>query len=252
MNKNFSRELIDFLSGHGKRCIAVLEAYLDESGTHGGSPVVCVGGYVGNRKEWYSFDKEWHPKLKKAGVSYFHTTNPKCSPLKMPLALAIEKRNLKGMVCSINSQIYNLQTNAQFRSSMGNPYAVCTFSCAIEICKWAEKNKFGHVSFIIEEGQPNAKFVVRILTLLMNNHDFNIAGVMLGRKEDFLPLQAADFLSHTYSTKEQPWLAYLTRSNKVWEVNIPENHFEDVSIQIKKMIGQQRYLRKRERKVLKK
>jgi hypothetical protein len=44
--------------------VAVLKVYIDESGTHTGSPVVTVGAYIAKPTAWRAWTKEWN-RLKK-------------------------------------------------------------------------------------------------------------------------------------------------------------------------------------------
>ena len=67
-------DIINFLSGNGRFFTAMIEAYLDESGTHAGAPVLCVAGYAGNRRQWKNFGKEWFPACKDSPHSIFHAT----------------------------------------------------------------------------------------------------------------------------------------------------------------------------------
>jgi hypothetical protein len=42
----------------------MLKVYMDESGTHGGSPVVTVGAYIAKPSQWQAWQREWN-RLKK-------------------------------------------------------------------------------------------------------------------------------------------------------------------------------------------
>ena len=51
-------------------------AYLDASGTHAGSPLVCLAGYVGTQGQWAKFKTRWNRVLAKSGVDRpFHMTD---------------------------------------------------------------------------------------------------------------------------------------------------------------------------------
>ncbi len=52
-----------------------LIAYFDESGTHDGSPIVAVGGYISTVKHWDEFQREWTQFLSKNSISKFHATD---------------------------------------------------------------------------------------------------------------------------------------------------------------------------------
>jgi hypothetical protein len=243
-----SGALIDSLSGSGKRYIAVLEAYLDESGTHAGANLLCVAGYVGNRKEWFAFEEKWQKEIDRAKLSCFHAKDPKCGILKLPLIEAIENRNLTGFICSVRPEIFNLYAGVQYRSKLGNAYSACTLHVAKAVFDMTRDRKLGPILFYIEDGQPNAKFVERTLKLLLNNRQFPVAGVTLGRKDEFLPLQTADFLAHSYSVKDQPWLDLLLRGRKVHGREMTAEHLINASTEMIKLISRQRNLRRKANK----
>jgi Protein of unknown function (DUF3800) len=50
----------------------VLQAYLDDSGTHRGSPWCVVAGYFGSERKWNVFDRQWRKVLEKEGIEEFH------------------------------------------------------------------------------------------------------------------------------------------------------------------------------------
>src|SRR5260221_7747840 len=47
-------------------------AYLDESGTHDDSPIMLMGGFLGNTEQWERFNDEWRFLLKNSLRSVFH------------------------------------------------------------------------------------------------------------------------------------------------------------------------------------
>lgn len=50
----------------------MLEAYFDESGSHGDSAICTLAGYFGGERHWKRFDSEWRAILKQYGISEFH------------------------------------------------------------------------------------------------------------------------------------------------------------------------------------
>jgi len=58
----------------------VLGAFLDDSGTHVGSPFVVVGGLLGTDKQWDNFSEEWQARLKaplpgRRAIKNFHLSH---------------------------------------------------------------------------------------------------------------------------------------------------------------------------------
>src|SRR5438105_4466057 len=52
------------------RTFVILTAYYDESGTHGGSPLTVLAGFVGSGDEWVGFEREWQKVLKKHKITH--------------------------------------------------------------------------------------------------------------------------------------------------------------------------------------
>jgi hypothetical protein len=50
----------------------MLRAYLDESGTHKGSPVCTIAGYMGSVKRWDEFERKWKAILDGERINEFH------------------------------------------------------------------------------------------------------------------------------------------------------------------------------------
>jgi hypothetical protein len=52
-----------FRGGSRKRLFVIVTVYIDESGTHDGSPVLIMAGWVGRFGQWASFDPKWERLL---------------------------------------------------------------------------------------------------------------------------------------------------------------------------------------------
>jgi hypothetical protein len=60
------------LANQGGR-VAVFEFYMDESGTHGGSPVVTVAGYIGCPDTWAEWTQRWTEAL--GDIEIYHAVD---------------------------------------------------------------------------------------------------------------------------------------------------------------------------------
>src|SRR5271155_1200201 len=143
VTENISADLLALFSGDGKRVVVAMEAFIDESGTHKGAPIVSVAAWVGLHYQWKKFLSHWDDK-------YFHAKESKCDPLRHALFEAIEFGEMEGFTAWLYPQDYQTHATAQFRSGLGNAYSLCTFACAIGVCGFCKRNKLGKVAFVIE------------------------------------------------------------------------------------------------------
>jgi hypothetical protein len=245
-NETLSSGLLALFSGDGKRLVVVMEAFVDESGTHRGSPIVSVAAWAGAQWQWKKFLSHW-------GHKSFHARKPQYAPLKHGLFQAIEFGELEGFTAWMNPSDYNIHTAQQFRNVMGNAYAMCAYACAIGVCRFARKKKLGKVAFIIEDGQPNIDFVREVLEHMKAKEHFGIASVATASKKDFVQLCTADFLAHS-RTSDEEWFERLDDTGRISVARITPHALgkmsEDVTQNLEKM-RHQKLLLKKQRKVIK-
>jgi hypothetical protein len=240
---NVSSGLLALFSGDGKRAVVVMEAFIDESGTHKGAPTISVAAWVGAHWQWKKFLSYWDDK-------YFHAKDPKCAPLKQALFEAIGFGELEGFTAWMNPEDYAKHATAHFRSGLGNPYSVCAFACAIGVCKFCKDNNLGKVAFAIEDGQPNVEFVRETLEYMKTKERFGIASVATASKKDSVQLCTADFLAHSRSSSEE-WFGTFYDTGRVWQDHVTPEKVMRMSRQIteglKRMKRNRRLLKTRER-----
>lgn len=238
--QTISSGLLSLFSGDGKRLVVVIEAFIDESGTHKGSPLVAVGAVIGAHWQWRKFLSMWDDKP-------FHAKERKYDPLKPALFDAFQECELEGFVASMIPDDYEKHANKHFRSGLGNPYSVCTFACAVGVSKYCKDNNLGEIAFVIEAGQPNVNFVRETLEYMQTKERYRIASVAVAPKEKFVQLCTADFLSHS-RTSEPEWFSNLHATNHVWIDEIGPEKIVRMSKQISTGIWRMR----KERQKLKK
>lgn len=60
--------------GSPEKMFAMMQAYMDDSGSHTNRSHNCVvGGYFGGVNEWVKFERQWKPILTEYAVSEFHS-----------------------------------------------------------------------------------------------------------------------------------------------------------------------------------
>jgi hypothetical protein len=71
-----------------------------------------------------------------------------------------------------------------------------------------DEENLGPVAFFIEAGQPNAEFVKQTIEAVTDDY-FSIASARVVKKRQYVPLQAADFLAHSFGVHDTEWLQQL-------------------------------------------
>lgn len=214
-------DLLRLLSGDGKRCVAVIEAFIDESGTHKTSPVVCVAAYAGIHDEWIAFLREW-------GDREFHAKETVSKALKPLMFGAIDKSNIEGFSAWVSRSEYDQYATNHFKTGIGNTYSACAFMCAMGVCRWARDNNHGRVSFVIADGQPNAEHVEKQLKHMMRRDEVGIASVALSNYDDFAQLYTADFLAHS-RTSDPEWYRKLYDTGRVSDGELKAEKIQKIS-----------------------
>lgn len=128
---------------HGRRtywrALALLEAFFDESGTHGRmSRTVAIAGYVATEEEWTKVQKRWQEVLQCHGIKVFHATDffAQCgefTPEKLPdrdgflsgLVDAIQQGELHTITAATDAGAYERATIPAFRNVFPKPYDLC-------------------------------------------------------------------------------------------------------------------------------
>jgi hypothetical protein len=222
--KEVSESILQLLSQDGRRWVVVLEAFIDESGTHKGSAILNVAAMAGAHWQWKKFLSYWDNKP-------FHARESKYKALKPALFDAIQFGELEGFTAWMEPKDYMGNTTHHFRSVMGNAYAMCTFACAIGVCKFARDEKLGKVAFIIESGQPNIEWIKSVLEYMKAKERFGIASVAIATKKDFVQLCAADFLAHSKSA-DPAWYQRFFDTRRVSQAHLKSDKLKDICQQI--------------------
>jgi hypothetical protein len=180
------------LLGDGERWLAVLTAFLDESGTHAGCPAVTVAGFYGNKDQWELFRAVWGPHSfgfhAKDGASKY-----------AELFGAIEASGINGIYFPLDKAIYRQNSTPQMLSRAGNEYSMCAFQCVLSICKEVGVP----TAFVFEQGQPNLNFVLETLLYMLDSGGTCISSITPAKKSDFIELHPADFVSHLASSSQR-------------------------------------------------
>lgn len=211
----------------------MVTAFLDESGTDDKGLCVTVAGFYGDEDQWRIFRELWKPQARR-----FHAHN---STSQFPnLCEVIEASKVHGVFVTIWKAAYKALATEHMKSFIGNTYAVCTFLCAMQIC---EEAKNVPISFAYEQGQPNFEFVKLILDAMASSSEHCIASVTGVKKEDFIELHAADFVSHCASSHEKQPLQRLFNAGLLKHGHITEQMLRDAGPKVTAIVKKSKYER---------
>ncbi len=201
----------------------VLTAYLDESGTHDGSPVTVMGGMLANARQWERFESEFARLKRKHRFEIWHTKKFKASrgdftgwsdqqraALLAKLLRIVEEANAftEGVTVTLDNADYE----ANYRGGAKPPsklrlesrYGLCFRNCLVffilEALKRSRKGQPPKLNFILESGHRNAQETLDIFNEMkrdLQEQNCDLLGdLTFSDKNSCDPLMMADFLAH--------------------------------------------------------
>jgi hypothetical protein len=203
--------------------VAVLHAYMDETGTHGTSPVIAVGMYVGRPQTWREWTKDWN-KHKKP-IKIFHAvdcsnragefegwTRERRNAYAAKLLPVLPRHQIFGLAVGIHMNAFRsaMAPHPELREMFGEPYTACfqwsvqTLLEMLDERGEALREKAGAttvrnppVAFFHEcnDYQQEAQAAFAYVKTLKVTHARQIS-LTFGDKDAFVPLQAADALAY--------------------------------------------------------
>jgi hypothetical protein len=196
--------------------IAVLKAYMDESGTHDGSPVVTVGLYAGVPINWRRWTKDWNRQ--KRPIKVFHAVDahnrtgefegwsrPARNEYCAKLLPVIATHNILGVTVGIRMHQFEvaMKSHPELRKMFGTPYVACfqwTVQTFLEMMDESGIDK--RVAFFHElndyRDEAEAAFAYIKKQAWLRKKPITLT---FGGKDDFIPLQAADVLAYEANHK---------------------------------------------------
>ena len=199
----------------------IYTGYLDESGTHQGSPVTVMGGLMGSARQWSAFAKTFTQIKKSYGFEIFHTKKFKArsgefsgwSPEKSmsllrELAFATEGTFTEGVAMTLENDDYEKYYKTGTKPNklrLDSKYGLCFRQCLllfiIEVIKRRHRDRVPYLNIVLESGHPNAGDAVRIFEEMQEDfkkagHDF-LRSITIAEKDSCDPLMLADFVAHS-------------------------------------------------------
>lgn len=200
--------------------LAMLSAYFDDSGTHGTSGIVVVGGLVGNEDAWSSLEPEWRRLLDYYDLSAFHMTDcdngkgefigwprGKCDRAIYEFRQLILERNLWAATAAVCRPHWNEVVRPDLRPILGNPDEFCADECMQEALSFRQIDESATDIALIFDCRANWKDMIQkhAESYLRDGYGgLNVVSVTFGKAKKLIPLQAADMIAYEtyrYATK---------------------------------------------------
>jgi Protein of unknown function (DUF3800) len=202
----------------------IINSYLDESGTHGQSPISVMAGYAGTAEQWEHFAVDWATLVRRAGVRYIHAVElfkqtkqfrgwkaPDVNALAVSIDDVIASHLQLGFAVVIRSDDYKAIYAAHPRPRrLDSKYGLCFRAClnfvpsflasAYSLAGPKDLVKETVINFVLEDGHANAGDVRRLFDLYKSDilPDWaHWVGNLDISSEHSPGLQAADFLAYT-------------------------------------------------------
>jgi hypothetical protein len=204
----------------------VLTAYFDESGTHAGSKLSLMAGFVGDARQWRKFEKRATKLFQRFRVDVFHSIDVKRTDkdfagwtVNRKIEFLDEFQHIvnetleRGFASILRSTDYDYYANLPwpkgtrkdsvygllFRASLSS-----ATEAAIAVPRWAFNDE-PRLHVVLESGHRNAPDAVRLYEFFgekFGQQAKPLAGLTFATKQDCLPLAAADLFAYSAYRQE--------------------------------------------------
>jgi len=137
----------------------MLQAYFDESGTHGDARVTCIAGYVGTADQWAHVENQWQEILKPRaaqGLTWWHMADfrarrgqyeridtPTGNQILDGLVRIVRESELQVIWAGVDAEVYAAITTPESRGRLGHkPYDFCFYLIVRQLAIWSARRGF--------------------------------------------------------------------------------------------------------------
>jgi hypothetical protein len=195
----------------------VFTCYFDESGTHAGSEITAMAGFLGNDRQWRNFEKRASKLFARFRVDIFHTIDVRRSDKDFE-GWSVDRKiefldefqhiindALEGGVASIIKDAdykYYLSLPWPRKARRDSKYGILFRAClsqTVETVSNIQNAWEPRLHTVVEDGARNAGDVVRIYDWIKSRvrAPRGVAGLTFDSKKTCLPLAAADLFAYS-------------------------------------------------------
>jgi len=216
--------LFEILAPGRRDLVMLLEAYFDESGSHDGSEVLCVAGYVFEKINCLQLDADWAQVLRDYSLPFFRMTdcahgNKPFAHLSKPQRIAAETRMIEiirkymavGVSVTVRESDFYEWTKAP-NYLFGSAYTWCCYMCLIGVAGWVYHNKIdAEIAYFFEAGHQHQKQANAVMASVLDEPDFRYKAHAFLKKQNARPLQSADLLAWQAATFRKRYMKGITK-----------------------------------------
>jgi hypothetical protein len=192
-------------------------AYFDESGTHAGSPVSVMAGFVGDARQWRKFEKRAAKLFRRFRVDVFHTIDVRRTDkdfagwtVDRKIEFLDEFQHIindtlqSGVSSVIRDADYQYYVDLRWpkKTRHDSKYAIMFRGCLSQIIDSVgniPNQKEPRLHIVLEDGHTNAQDAGRVYNWAQGRigQSRALAGLTFGNKSNCLPLAAADLFAYS-------------------------------------------------------
>ena len=210
----------------GDGWILMLEAYLDDSGTHQKAPVVVIGGLIGPTQHWDALEREWVAKLAeplpgKPAIKAFHLSHlighhgefrdyrpAEIDMLRHDFRQIILDSSLLQIVTVVSRPDWDELVVPPYRNVLGSAEEMCFSGIIVNSLEFlrARSTRGQKIAYVYDIGRKTPE--LERLFKMVENPEYRpeITSVTWGQVNDMPPLQAADFIANENYRAAQEWM----------------------------------------------
>jgi len=207
-------------AAHGK-ALVLMEAYFDESGTHGHALITSLAGYVATKETWVSLEEQWQRELEvyaDKGVKTFHMAHCVAQEgefaaldsffsrsLIMKLSEVLARHDIQPIwSMAVNEDWDEVVTDAEFLARFPKPLDLCFEHVVLTLHSWAKRRTNGELVAPMFSYQPEYYARMAEIGRVYGSRDWYrtvLGPIAFGFPSQVMPLQAADFVSHQINSR---------------------------------------------------
>jgi hypothetical protein len=216
-------QIADWLhrSAAQRKALVLMEAYFDESGTHGEALITSLAGYVATKEVWKSLEGQWEDELRvyaHKGVETFHMTH--CimqegefaaldrffsRALIMKLSEVLARHDIQPIWSMVVNEDWDkVVTDQEFLARFPKPLDLCFEHVVLTLHSWAKRRAGGELVAPMFSYQPEYYARMAEIGRVYGSQGWYrtvLGPIAFGFPSQVVPLQAADFVSHQVNSR---------------------------------------------------